>query len=92
MVLENQNMEVWKESGIYQYVIKYPGITLEHVMASGTLPEFYDYAEVPLDQTMKKKTWIMATKMTYVTFGMGVYWVIHHSQNYYKHIKTIGHL
>ncbi len=44
-----------KETRTYQHVIKYPGITIEHVMASGTLPEFYDYAEVPLDQTTKKK-------------------------------------
>lgn len=33
----------------YQYVIKYPGITMEHVMASGTLPEFYDYAKVRMN-------------------------------------------
>lgn len=39
------------ESGSYQHVIKYPGITIDRVMASGTLPEFYDYAEVPIDQT-----------------------------------------
>ena len=44
-----------KESRAYQHVIKYPGITLEHVMASGTLPEFYDYARVPLNQTIKKE-------------------------------------
>jgi NTE family protein len=31
----------------YEHVIKYRGITLDHVMASGTLPEFYDYARVP---------------------------------------------
>jgi NTE family protein len=45
-----------KETRTYQHVIKYPGITLEHVVASGTVPEFYDYAEVPLDQTIKKKS------------------------------------
>ena len=33
----------------YEHVIKYRGITLDHVMASGTLPEFYDYARVPID-------------------------------------------
>jgi NTE family protein len=33
----------------YEHVIKYRGITLDHVMASGTLPEFYDYARVPTD-------------------------------------------
>jgi NTE family protein len=35
----------------YQHVIKYSGITIEHVMASGTIPEIYDYAKVPIDQT-----------------------------------------
>jgi NTE family protein len=33
----------------YEHVIKYRGITLEHVMASSTLPEFYDYAKVSKD-------------------------------------------
>jgi predicted acylesterase/phospholipase RssA len=33
----------------YEHVIKYRGITLDHIMASGTLPEFYDYARVPID-------------------------------------------
>ena len=37
----------------YEHVIKYCGVTLEHVMASGTLPEFYDYAKVPMH--MQKK-------------------------------------
>ncbi|HEY7082725.1 MAG TPA: patatin-like phospholipase family protein [Nitrososphaeraceae archaeon] len=36
------------ENKKYEYVIKYRGVTLEHVMASGTLPEFYDYAKVPM--------------------------------------------
>jgi NTE family protein len=33
----------------YDHVINYRGITLDHIMASGTLPEFYDYAKVPTD-------------------------------------------
>jgi NTE family protein len=33
----------------YGHVIKYRGVTLEHVMASGTVPEFYDYAKVPMN-------------------------------------------
>jgi len=37
-------------------VTKYPGITLDHVMASGTLPEFYDYATVPIDYTKNGKS------------------------------------
>ncbi|MGC2573842.1 MAG: patatin-like phospholipase family protein, partial [Candidatus Nitrosopolaris sp.] len=37
------------ESKEYEHVIKYPGVTLEHVIASGTVPEFYDYARVPMN-------------------------------------------
>ena len=32
------------------------GITIDHIMASGTLPEFYNYAEVPVHTTNKQKT------------------------------------
>jgi NTE family protein len=39
----------------YEHVIRYPGITIEHVMASGTIPELYDYAKVPLDQTKNEQ-------------------------------------
>ncbi len=44
-----------KKTGAYQHVIKYPGITIEHVMASGMLPEIYDYAKVPINQTSENK-------------------------------------
>ena len=37
------------EAKEYGHVIKYRGITLDHVMASGSLPEFYDYTRVPTD-------------------------------------------
>jgi predicted acylesterase/phospholipase RssA len=33
-------------NGRHEHVIKYPGILIEHVMASGTLPEFYDPQEI----------------------------------------------
>jgi hypothetical protein len=45
-------------------VIKYPGITIEHVMASGTIPELYDYAKVPMNQTIEQKNQD-ATAITY---------------------------
>ena len=32
------------------------GITIDHIMASGTLPEFYNYAELPVHTTNKQKT------------------------------------
>ncbi len=44
-----------KDKG-YQHVVKYQGITLDQVMASGTLPEFYDYAIVPIDYTKNGKS------------------------------------
>ena len=35
-----------EEKGKYEYVINYnDGISIRHVMASGTLPDFYDYAD-----------------------------------------------
>jgi predicted acylesterase/phospholipase RssA len=46
--------EYQKNKG-YPHVIKYPGIMIEHVMASGTIPEMYDYAKVPMDQTSIQK-------------------------------------
>jgi predicted acylesterase/phospholipase RssA len=37
-------------------VIKYNnGITIDHIMASGTIPEFYKYAKVPMDSMDKQK-------------------------------------
>jgi NTE family protein len=44
------------ESG-YENVIEYSdGLTIDHIMASGTLPEFYNYAEVSIHTTNKQKT------------------------------------
>jgi NTE family protein len=44
-----------KEDG-YENVVNYKdGISIEHVMASGTLPEFYNYAEVPTHLTIEQK-------------------------------------
>ncbi len=44
------------ESG-YKNVIEYSdGLTMDHIMASGTLPEFYNYAEVSIHTTNKEKT------------------------------------
>jgi NTE family protein len=44
------------ESG-YENVIDYSdGVTIDHIMASGTLPEFYNHAEVSLHTSDKQKT------------------------------------
>ena len=37
-----------EEKGKFENIINYnDGINIKHVMASGTLPEFYKYAEIP---------------------------------------------
>jgi len=38
-----------------EQVIRYPGITIEQVMASGTLPEFYYHARVPIHPDVEQK-------------------------------------
>jgi hypothetical protein len=44
-----------EESGTYENVIKYnDGITVNHVMASGTLSVFYDYASIPMNSADKQ--------------------------------------
>ena len=45
-----------EEKGKFENIINYnDGINIKHVMASGTLPEFYKYAEIPLDLAVKQK-------------------------------------
>ena len=44
-----------EEKGKYENIINYKdGMNIKHLMASGTLPEFYNYAEIPLDSTVKE--------------------------------------
>ena len=38
-----------KETG-FEHVITYPGITIEHVMASASVPEYFGYGSVPINQ------------------------------------------
>ncbi len=39
-----------------ELVIKYnDGIGIEHIMASGTIPEFYKYAQIPINSTGSQK-------------------------------------
>lgn len=38
-----------------EIVISYDGITIEQIMASGTIPEFYKYAPVPMDSRGEQK-------------------------------------
>lgn len=45
-----------KEKGEYETIVNYnDGIDIKHVMASGTIPEFYYYAEVPMQSTNEQK-------------------------------------
>ena len=38
-----------------EIVIRYDGVTIDQIMASGTIPEFYKYALVPTDSTGSRK-------------------------------------
>lgn len=38
-----------------EIVIRYDGVTIDQIMASGTIPEFYKYAPVPIDSTGTQK-------------------------------------
>jgi NTE family protein len=42
-----------EKSGNFNHVISYPGITIDHVMASGSLPIFYDYYRCLLISLLK---------------------------------------
>ena len=39
-----------KDKG-FEYTIRYPGITLEHVSGSASVPEYFGYTSVPVNQT-----------------------------------------
>jgi NTE family protein len=39
-----------KDKG-YEYTIRYPGITLEHILGSASVPEYFGYTSVPVNQT-----------------------------------------
>jgi NTE family protein len=45
-----------RKSGKFNHVISYPGITIDHVMASGSLPIFYDYYKVPINQSTQNNS------------------------------------
>jgi hypothetical protein len=38
-----------------EIVIRYDGVTIDEIMASGTIPEFYKYAQVPIDSTSEQQ-------------------------------------
>jgi NTE family protein len=38
------------------HVVSYPGITIDHVMASGSLPLFYNYSKVPIKYSPKNSS------------------------------------
>ena len=39
-----------------EIVIRYDGVTIDQIMASGTIPEFYMYAPVPIDSTGEQQS------------------------------------
>ena len=56
MVQESQNISTKVIKNKKKLLLNYnDGITIDHIMASGTIPEFYKYAPVPIDSTDKQK-------------------------------------
>ena len=45
-----------EKTAYFNHVIQYPGITIDHVMASGSLPLFYNYSKVSINQSPKSSS------------------------------------
>jgi NTE family protein len=94
------------ESG-YENVIDYSdGVTIDHIMASGTLPEFYNYAEVSIHTTDKQKTQDLASQPNINKRNNNIryFWdggllsstplreLLHAHQEYWKDVENINEI
>jgi NTE family protein len=94
------------ESG-YENVIDYSdGVTIDHIMASGTLPEFYNYAQVSIYTTNKHKTQDPATlpDMHNRNNNIRYFWdggllsstplreLLHAHQEYWKNVENMNEI
>ena len=94
------------ESG-YENVIDYSdGVTIDHIMASGTLPEFYNYAEVSIHTTDKQKTQDLASlpNINKRNNNIRYFWdggllsstplreLLHAHQEYWKDVENINEI
>jgi NTE family protein len=80
------------ESG-YENVIDYSdGVTIDHIMASGTLPEFYNYAIVPIHTSDKQKTHHRYFWDGGLLSSTPLRELLHSHQEYWKGVENINEI
>ncbi|MGC2561390.1 MAG: patatin-like phospholipase family protein [Nitrososphaeraceae archaeon] len=80
------------ESG-YENVIDYSdGVTIDHIMASGTLPEFYNHAEVSLHTSDKQKTHLRYFWDGGLLSSTPLRELLHAHQEYWKDVENINEI
>lgn len=80
------------ESG-YENVIDYSdGVTIDHIMASGTLPEFYNHAEVSIHTSDKQKTHLRYFWDGGLLSSTPVRELLHAHQEYWKDVENINEI
>ena len=80
------------ESG-YENVIDYSeGVTIDHIMASGTLAEFYNYAMVPIHTSDKQKTHPRYFWDGGLLSSTPLRELLHSHQEYWKDVENINEI
>lgn len=80
------------ESG-YENVIDYSdGVTIDHIMASGTLPEFYNHAEVSIHTSDKQKTHLRYFWDGGLLSSTPLRELLHAHQEYWKGVENINEI
>jgi len=80
------------ESG-YENVIDYSdGITIDHIMASGALPEFYNHAEVSIHISDKQKTHLRYFWDGGLLSSTPLRELLHAHQEYWKDVENINEI
>jgi NTE family protein len=80
------------ESG-YENVIDYSdGVTINHIMASGTLPEFYNHAEVSIHTSDKQKTHLRYFWDGGLLSSTPLRELLHAHQEYWKDVENINEI
>jgi NTE family protein len=80
------------ESG-YENVIDYSdGVTIDHIMASGTLPEFYNHAEVSIHTSDKQKTHLRYFWDGGLLSSTPLRELLHAHQEYWKDVENINEI
>lgn len=80
------------ESG-YENVIDYSdGVTIDHIMASGTLPEFYNHAEVSIHTSDKQKTHLRYFWDGGLISSTPLRELLHAHQEYWKDVENMNEI